>query len=246
MSRSVSAPSSVTKTSPCWKGDIVPGSTLMYGSSLMQVTLSPLASSRQPMLEAASPFPRLDTTPPVTKMYLGIPSPFVSRPQTFLLRGAGLVALALLFLVVVVARLEVLLHLDCLGGLRVDELVERAQPRDRGAARRPLRLRDPPLVLLRRQGLPCLPQVRQADERPDDDERDDAEPDPVGHGCPPNISRTRRRSSSVSTPIDGDAASTTRIACPRSRTRSCSSDSARSSAVCGQRAYSNKKARRYT
>jgi hypothetical protein len=25
---SVSAPSSVTKTSPCWKGDMVPGSTL--------------------------------------------------------------------------------------------------------------------------------------------------------------------------------------------------------------------------
>src|SRR5215212_1808636 len=81
----------------------------MYGSSLTQVTLRPLASSRQPMLDAASPFPRLDTTPPVTKMYLGIPSPFVSRPQTFL-PGGGLVALALLFLVVVVARPQVLLH----------------------------------------------------------------------------------------------------------------------------------------
>src|SRR5215212_9230432 len=163
MSRSVSAPSSVTKTSPCWKGDIVPGSTLMYGSSLMQVTLKPLASSRQPMLDAASPFPRLDTTPPVTKMYLGIPSPFVSRPQTFT-HGAGLVALALLFLIVVVARLQILLHLDGLEGLRVDELVERAQPRDRDAPRRPLRRRDPPLVLLRRQLPRLLPQVREAGE----------------------------------------------------------------------------------
>src|SRR5215208_1714188 len=109
----------------------------MYGSSLMQVTLSPLASSRQPMLEAANPFPRLDTTPPVTKMYLGIPSPFVSRPQTFI-NGSGLVALALLFLVVVVARPQVPLHLDGFGRLRVDELVERAQTRNRGPARRPL------------------------------------------------------------------------------------------------------------
>src|SRR5215211_3387474 len=38
----------------------------------MQVTLRPLASSRQPMDEAASPLPRLETTPPVTKIYLGI------------------------------------------------------------------------------------------------------------------------------------------------------------------------------
>jgi hypothetical protein len=63
----------VTKTSPCWKGDIVPGSTLMYGSSFISVTVSPRASRSAPMDDAASPFPRLDTTPPVTKMYLGIP-----------------------------------------------------------------------------------------------------------------------------------------------------------------------------
>src|SRR5215218_667779 len=100
----------------------------------MQVTLKPLASSRQPMLDAASPFPRLETTPPVTKMYLGIPSPFVSRPQTLTL-GAGLVALALLFLVVVVTRPQVLLHLDCFHRVRVDELVERRHPDHRGAPR---------------------------------------------------------------------------------------------------------------
>src|SRR5215210_1332926 len=158
MSRSVSAPSSVTKTSPCWKGDIVPGSTLMYGSSLIQVTLSPLASSRHPMDEAASPFPRLDTTPPVTKIYLGIPSPFISRPQTFPL-GAGLVALALLFLVVVVTRPQVLLHLDGFDRVRVDELVERGHPDNRGAPRYPPRLGDPLLVLLRRQRLRLLTQI---------------------------------------------------------------------------------------
>jgi len=33
-SKSVSAPSSVTNTSPCWYGLIVPGSTLIYGSNL--------------------------------------------------------------------------------------------------------------------------------------------------------------------------------------------------------------------
>src|ERR1044072_8595779 len=214
----------------------------MYGSSLMQVTLNPLASSRQPIDEAASPFPRLETTPPVTKMYLGIPSPFVSRPQSLL--SAGLVALALLFLVVVIARLQVLLHRDGLGRLRVDERVERAQSGNGGAPRRPLRLCHAPLVLFGCQRLPCLPQIREADERTDRAEQDEAKSNPVNHGFLFSISRTRRRSSSVSTPTDGDAASTTRIGYPRSRMRSCSSDSARSSAVWGQRAYSNKKARR--
>src|SRR5215813_2372115 len=66
---SVSPPSSVTKTSPCWKGLIVPGSTLMYGSSLRNVMSRPRFSRRAPMLADASPFPRELTTPPVTKMY---------------------------------------------------------------------------------------------------------------------------------------------------------------------------------
>src|ERR1041384_1864472 len=70
MSRSVSAPSSVTKTSPCWNGDIVPGSTLTYGSNFCSVTLKPRASSRAPMDAAAIPLPSPLTTPPVMKMYL--------------------------------------------------------------------------------------------------------------------------------------------------------------------------------
>src|SRR5881409_3142070 len=69
MSRSVSAPSSVTKTSPCWNGLIVPGSTLMYGSSLRKLILNPRASSSEPIEALASPLPNEESTPPVTKMY---------------------------------------------------------------------------------------------------------------------------------------------------------------------------------
>src|SRR5215471_13420008 len=76
---SVSPPSSVTKTSPCWKGLIVPGSTLMYGSSLRKVMSRPRFSRRAPMLAEASPFPRELTTPPVTKMNFV----FLERMGTF-------------------------------------------------------------------------------------------------------------------------------------------------------------------
>src|SRR5262245_6159981 len=72
MSRSVSAPSSVTNTSPCWKGLIVPGSTLMYGSSLRRVTLMPRDSRIAAREAAAIPFPREETTPPDTNTYLAI------------------------------------------------------------------------------------------------------------------------------------------------------------------------------
>src|SRR5215213_3330838 len=73
MSRSVSAPSSVTKTSPCWNGLIVPGSTFRYGSNFCSVTLRPRLSSRHPIEAAAIPLPSDETTPPVTKMYLAMP-----------------------------------------------------------------------------------------------------------------------------------------------------------------------------
>src|SRR3954451_11620002 len=75
MSRSVSPPSSVTNTSPCWNGFIVPGSTLMYGSSFCSVTLSPRLLSSRPSDDAVSPLPRLDATPPVTKMCFVNPLP---------------------------------------------------------------------------------------------------------------------------------------------------------------------------
>src|SRR5215469_1963920 len=48
---------------------MVPGSTFRYGSNFIMFTRSPRLSSRQPIEAAASPLPRLDTTPPVTKTY---------------------------------------------------------------------------------------------------------------------------------------------------------------------------------
>src|SRR5689334_4028724 len=71
MSRSVSAPSSVTNTSPCWNGLMVPGSTLRYGSNFWSWTRNPRALSSRPSDAATIPFPRADTTPPVTKTYFG-------------------------------------------------------------------------------------------------------------------------------------------------------------------------------
>ena len=49
---------------------MVPGSTLIYGSTLINDTESPLDSKRAPMEAAAMPFPREETTPPVIKIYL--------------------------------------------------------------------------------------------------------------------------------------------------------------------------------
>src|SRR5215472_9081072 len=50
---------------------MVPGSTFRYGSHFCKVTLKPRLSRRQPIEEAATPFPREETTPPVTKIYFG-------------------------------------------------------------------------------------------------------------------------------------------------------------------------------
>src|ERR671936_1006291 len=66
MSRSVSAPSSVTNTSPCWNGLIVPGSTFRYGSNFWTWTVRPRALRSRPSEAATMPFPRPETTPPVT------------------------------------------------------------------------------------------------------------------------------------------------------------------------------------
>src|SRR5438128_4085802 len=49
---------------------MVPGSTLMYGSSFCSVTRRPLLLSSRPRDEAVRPLPRLLATPPVTKMCL--------------------------------------------------------------------------------------------------------------------------------------------------------------------------------
>src|SRR5437763_2123717 len=71
MSRSVSAPSSFTYTSPCWNGLIVPGSTFRYGSNFCNGTRRPRALSSRPSEAATIPLPSADTTPPVTKTYFG-------------------------------------------------------------------------------------------------------------------------------------------------------------------------------
>src|SRR6478752_6490523 len=42
----------------------------MYGSNFCIVTVRPRSTSRRPSEAAAIPFPREETTPPVTKMYL--------------------------------------------------------------------------------------------------------------------------------------------------------------------------------
>ena len=70
MSKSVSAPSLVTNTSPCSNGDIVPGSTLIYGSIFNIPILRPVCFKSVPTLAAVIPFPRELKTPPVTKIYL--------------------------------------------------------------------------------------------------------------------------------------------------------------------------------
>jgi len=76
MSRSVSAPSSVTNTSPCWNGLIVPGSTFRYGSNFCTWMVRPRAFRSRPSDAATIPFPSAETTPPVTKTY------FVGRVLT--------------------------------------------------------------------------------------------------------------------------------------------------------------------
>src|ERR1700733_7149114 len=46
---------------------MVPGSTLIYGSSFTMAMVSPRASRMAPSEAAAMPFPNEETTPPVTK-----------------------------------------------------------------------------------------------------------------------------------------------------------------------------------
>ena len=58
---------------------MVPGSTLMYGSSLTSVTLMRRASRMAAREEEAMPLPKEDTTPPVMKMNCPINPPFGDR-----------------------------------------------------------------------------------------------------------------------------------------------------------------------
>src|SRR4029077_2982483 len=67
-------------TSPCSNGFIVPGSTLMYGSSLIIVTRRPRHLSNRPSEEAVRPLPSEEETPPVTKTYLVTPGASPASP----------------------------------------------------------------------------------------------------------------------------------------------------------------------
>src|SRR5919108_2776738 len=51
---------------------MVPGSTLMYGSSLRIETCRPRALRSLPMLAAVMPLPSEEVTPPVTKTYFAM------------------------------------------------------------------------------------------------------------------------------------------------------------------------------
>src|SRR5437773_1880382 len=53
---------------------MVPGSTLMYGSSLRMETRRSRALRIRPMLAAVMPFPSEEVTPPVTKTYFAMGS----------------------------------------------------------------------------------------------------------------------------------------------------------------------------
>ena len=53
---------------------MVPGSTLMYGSSFCMVTRRPRCLSKRPSDAAVSPLPSELATPPVTKMCLVTPA----------------------------------------------------------------------------------------------------------------------------------------------------------------------------
>src|SRR5690554_2280282 len=54
---------------------MVPGSTLIYGSSLSMVTLRPRASRIAPREAEVIPLPSEETTPPVMKIYRVINAP---------------------------------------------------------------------------------------------------------------------------------------------------------------------------
>src|SRR5579863_5289527 len=66
---------------------MVPGSTLRCGSHFCRGTLKPRLSRRQPIEEAATPFPSEETTPPVTKIYFGAILAALGSPRLSSLPG---------------------------------------------------------------------------------------------------------------------------------------------------------------
>src|SRR3954467_600045 len=68
---------------------MVPGSTLMYGSSLRMETERPRALRIRPMLAAVMPFPSEEVTPPVTKTYFDIGRAPTPREKKNPSKGVG-------------------------------------------------------------------------------------------------------------------------------------------------------------
>src|SRR5207249_6696869 len=114
----------------------------------MSVTCSPRASSRQPIEDAARPLPRLETTPPVTKMYLGIETSVKEKskkekgkkcalffgphflPFAFFLLpcfGSRFRGIIRLFFVIVNSAPEILLHFDGFLSGRIENSLQTLQ-----------------------------------------------------------------------------------------------------------------------
>src|ERR1051325_11906327 len=93
----------------------------MYGSSLINDTLRPRASSKHPIEDAARPLPKLETTPPVTKIYLFI-TPFLYLRTWFW-------PIAFCLLLVEAAALEVFLRLYRFGCRRIQNLLQTNEAR---------------------------------------------------------------------------------------------------------------------
>src|SRR5512135_2510481 len=107
---------------------MVPGSTLMYGSSLRCVTSSPRFSISAPIDAAASPFPSELTTPPVTNRYFvffvrfTMALPF-SRPRDDAARALQI--LRRVHAEPSIARLD---HPDAVSVLQRQQLLQRLVP----------------------------------------------------------------------------------------------------------------------
>src|ERR1044071_7269855 len=82
----------------------------MYGSSLIRATCKPRLSSKHPIDDAAKPLPRLETTPPVTKIYLGIG---LSIGYLLIATLAGVRRVSGFLFSVVTSRTQIFLHFYC-------------------------------------------------------------------------------------------------------------------------------------
>src|SRR6266568_3377284 len=226
---------------------MVPGSTLIYGSSFISVTRRPRASSKHPIEEAARPLPRLETTPPVTKMYLGIRSSRAKgkrkkenrkeKPHRhlrvfhfyllpFYLLTSRFGRIVGFFLVVIDSPAQVLPDFNSFFRRGIQGLLQSHHSRSQYSRS----LFSSAFKFVFALYIIRLADLIKQEQHPDDHARDYCQSDPVtcvhllrsvrSSSCAASstrcrtIPRTRSRSSSVSTPIELDTASTTLIFAP--------------------------------